>query len=368
MTRTTPPLAAPGHIRHDGGNRVAASCSMTADVHFERALSDFLAEESTVAAMVRASDSERPAVEAIGPDLLRRFGDRVRPNPVKQHIGRLVKPVMEAHGFRPYKKRRVARPSMFTEGTVYRCDPEPIATVLRRHGIKVPENLLLEVVRHAASDVVGNPPFAKGPGPIDWSCLCATSAPAHLRPRLHAFATALDDELAQQHRRRAAAGPFSPLTDRERARLGLDDLGNGVPEGAISARVATALAFGALCATAFTVAEAAELLRTDSRAVAGLVADRCLYGVPSRAAGGVRLPLFQFHADALLPKAQHVLPALDARIHPISVFNWFTAPDPDLALEETGYEPTSPRDWLLRGHRAEPVRRLAASLTDGAAA
>ena len=275
---------------------------------------------------------------------------------------------MEAQGFRPGKPRRVARPSLFTEGKVYRCDPEPIATVLRRHGIEVPKDSLRELVRHAAGDVVGDPPFAKGPGPIDWSRLAATPAPVELRPRLHAFATALDDELAEQHRRRAAAGPFSPLTARERTRLGLDDLESGVPDGAISTRVATALAFGALCATAFTVAEAAELLRTDSRAVAGLVADRRLYGVPSRSAGGVRLPLFQFHADAPVPEVQHVLPALDARIHPLSVFNWFTAPDPDLALEETGYEPTSPRDWLLRRHPAGPVRRLAASLTDGAAA
>ncbi len=341
---------------------------MTADVHFERALAEFLAEESTVAAMVHASAAERPAVEAIGPDLLRLFGDRVRPNPVKQHIGRLVKPVMEAQGFRPYKRSRVARPSMFTEGTVYRCDPEPIATVLRRHAVAVPDDVLRGAVCRAAADVVGNPPFAKGPSPIDWNRLAATPAPVDLRPRLHAFATALDDELAEQRRRRAAAGPFSPLTARERARLGLDDLGTGVPDGAIGARVSTALAFSALCATAFTVAEAAELLRVDSRAVAGLVAERRLYGVASRSAGGVRLPLFQFDADAPVPKLQHVLPALDARIHPISVFNWFTAPDPDLALEQTGYEPTSPRDWLLRGHPAEPVRRLAASLTDGAAA
>ena len=318
--------------------------------------------------MVQASDAERPAVEAIGPELLRRFGDRVRPNKVKQHIGRLVKPVMEARGFRPYKTRRVAGPSMFTKAKVYRCDPEPIATVLRRHGIAVPKDSLRDLVRHAAGDVVGDPPFAKGPGPIDWGRLAATPAPVELRPRLHAFATALDDELAEQHRRRADAGPFSPLTARERARLGLDDLGSGIPDGGISARVATALAFGALCATAFTVAEAAELLRTDSRAVAGLVADRRLYGVPSRSARGVRLPLFQFHAAAPVPKVQDILPALDARIHPLSVFDWFTTPNPDLALEQTGYEPTSPRDWLLRRHPSEPVRQLAASLAVGAAA
>jgi len=59
---------------------------------------------------------------------------------------------------------------------------------------------------------------------------------------------------------------------------------------------------------------------------------------------------------------ENVLPRLDAAIHPVGVFNWFTSPNPDLGLEESGFEPTSPRDWLLRRHSPEPVCRLAASV------
>ena len=111
---------------------------MPADIHFEQALSDFLADESTVRVMVAASEAGRPAVEAIGSDLLRVFGDRVRPNPVKQHIGRLVRPIMESHGFEPYKRRRQVKSTLFMAGTVYRRESEPIISVLARHGFKPP--------------------------------------------------------------------------------------------------------------------------------------------------------------------------------------------------------------------------------------
>lgn len=341
---------------------------MTVDHQFEHALAEFLADESTVQAMVLASESGRPAVEAIGTELISHFGDRVRPNPVKRRIGRLVRPLLEAQGFLPHKQHRPAKSVLFTAGTVYRSDLEPIATVLGHHGITVPRAILRRELREAAAIVVGNPAFHEAPGHVDWGRLANATIPTDLRPRLRAFATALDHELAEQDRQRQDADPTSQLTAQQRGRLGLGDLCHAPPNGGVRPRIRTALKFGALCATALTVPDAARLLQTDARDIGGLVKDRRLYAPPCPSAVAMRLPLFQFDANALVPKIQNILPALDASIHPVAVFNWFTRPNPDLALEQTRYEPTSPRDWLLHHHATEPVRRLAASLTVGAAA
>ena len=347
---------------------MSAACSMSLDDQFEHALADFLADDSTVQAMVCASESGRPAVEAIGTDLVRHFGDRVRPNPVKQHIGRLVRPLLEAQGFVPDKRRATARSILFSRGTVYRCDPEPIATVLDRHGIDVPQDVLRREVREAVSVVVGNPVFAEMPAHVDWSRLAAASTPADLRPSLRVFTAALDHELSEQDRQRLAAETTSQLTPQQRGRLGLNDLRCPATNGDVGPRIRTALKFGALCATALAVPDAAALLQCDASDVTGRVKDRSLYAPPWPSAVAMRLPLFQFDADAPVPKVGNILPALDARIHPVGLFNWFTSPNPDLALEPTHYEPTSPRDWLLHHHPTEPLRRLAASLPVGAAA
>ena len=179
---------------------------MALDEQFEHALANFLADDSSVQAMVCASESGRPAVEAIGTDLVRHFGDRVRPSPVKQRIGRLVRPLLEAQGFVPHKRRATARVSvLFVRGTVYRCDPEPIATVLDRHGIAVPARVLHREVREATAAVVGNPAFTKMPKPVDWSRLAAATAPADLRSPLRVFKAALDHELSEQDRYRLAS-------------------------------------------------------------------------------------------------------------------------------------------------------------------
>lgn len=341
---------------------------MTVNHQFEHALAEFLADESTVQAMVHASESGRPAVEAIGTELIRHFGDRVRPNPVKRRIGRLVRPLMEAQGFLPHKQHRPAKSVLFTVGTVYRSDPEPIATVLGHYGITVPPRILRREVREAAAIVVGNPAFNGEPGHIDWSRLADATIPTDLRPQLRAFATALDHELAEQDRRRQDSDPTSQLTAQQRGRLGLDDLCPAVQNGGVRPRIRTALKFGALCATALAVPDAARFLQAGVRDIAGLVKDRKLYAPPRPSGVAMRLPLFQFDARALVPEIQNILPALDASIHPVAVFNWFTSPNADLALKQTRYEPTSPRDWLLHHHATETVRRLAASLTAGAAA
>ncbi len=334
---------------------------MPADTHFERALSEFLADDATVRLMVAASEAGRPAVESISLDLLRQFGDRVRPNTVKQQIGRLVRPIMESHGFEPHKRRRHAKSALFTAGTVYRRQPEPIIAVLERHGFHVAVDVVRREVCEAAQSVVGDPPFVARP-PVDWSQLLGRAPAPRDQHVLLAFATALDHELREQALRRLDAVPNHQLTAAQRERLGRAHVRHESQNGCLPSRLRSALTFGALCATGFTLPETAQLLYLDERTVSNRVKKRHLYTVPPTPAVPTRLPLFQFDSRGLVPKVQNVLPRLDAAIHPVGVFHWFTSPSPDLALEQTGFEPTSPREWLLRGYPAEPVCGLAASV------
>ncbi len=333
---------------------------MPADIPLEQAISEFLGDESTVRLMVAASEAGRPAVEAIGSDLLRQFGDRVRPNPVKQQIGRLVRPIMESHGFEPYKRHRQTKSTLFTAGTVYRRQPDPIISVLARHRFDAPVDAVRRELCEVAQNVIGNPPFVRRPG-VDWSRLLDPSpAPHDMQHVQLAFSTALDHELSEQARRRLQALPNGQITGPQRQRLA--QFHREGQNGRLPSTLRSALTFAALCATGFTRSETAQLLRFDQRTVSNLVKKRHLYNASPAPAVHTRLPLFQFHSQGLVPKVEKVLPRIDAAIHPVGVFNWFTSPNPDLALEQTDFEATSPRDWLLHHYSLEPVCRLAASV------
>lgn len=340
---------------------------MVADMPFERALSQFLSEASTVRAMVAASESGKPAVEAIGGALLGEFGNLVRPNPVKRRIGRLIRPIMESQGFEPHKRCQRAKSELFTTGTVYRPEPQSIVDALHRYGIHLPDDLIQCEIRAAAEGVIGDPPFVSPNQPIDWKLLVTTPAEKKARRSLPAFVTALNHELRQQECRRNNGLPNNQLKAEDRRRLRLDHLSHEYPSPHLS-RVRTALKVGALYATGFTVRETARLLDSDERTVSNWVKGRRLYRAPIAPSAPTRLPLFQFAGDGLVPKVQTVLPALDAAIHPVGVFNWFTRPNPDLALEQTRFEPTSPRDWLLGRYPSKPVCQLAAAVPVGIAA
>ena len=340
---------------------------MLADIQFHLALGQFLREDSTVGAMVAASEAGRPAVEAIGAALLRQFGDSVQPNPVKQRIGRIVRRIMESEGFEPHKRRQAAKCVLFTAGTVYRPAPPSIAAVLDHYGIDLPDDVIQREVLDATAHVVGDPPFVSATRRLDWTLMTATAPDHKLGPPLRAFVTAVNHELWQQDCRRNAALPDNQLTVEDRQRLGLDNLNVEQPHRSLP-RVRTALRAGALCATGFTLGETAQLLDSDQSTVSAWVRRRRLYRTPIAQSALVRLPLFQFDADGLVPKVEAVLPLLDAAIHPVGVFNWFTRPNPDLALQQTFFEPTSPRDWLLRHYPSKAVCRLAAAVPVGIAA
>ena len=251
------------------------------------------------------------------------------------------------------------------DSNAHRQEPQTIVAALKHCGIHLPDDLIEREIRDAAEGVIGDPPFVSSNQRIDWSLLASMPAQKERWP-LRAFVTALDHELRQQDCRRDTALPNSQLKPEDRRRVRLDRLGHEQPHRHLP-RVRTALKVGALYATGLSLRETARLLDFDERTVSDWVKSRRLYSAPITSAPA-RLPLFQFDADGLVPKVQTVLPLLDAAIHPVGVFNWFTRPNPDLALEPTRFEPTSPRDWLLRRYPSKPVCRLATAISGGIAA
>jgi hypothetical protein len=115
--------------------------------------------------------------------------------------------------------------------------------------------------------------------------------------------------------------------------------------------------YAALVAGGLSVADAAAALHVDESRVRQRLAKRTLYGV--KFDGVWRLPTFQFDAGRLIPGLERVVPALDPALNPVAVYQWFTFPDVDLAIDG---EPTSPRAWLLHGGNPGAVIPLADAL------
>jgi uncharacterized protein YifE (UPF0438 family) len=83
-----------------------------------------------------------------------------------------------------------------------------------------------------------------------------------------------------------------------------------------------------------------------------------LYGIRLESAWVV--PEFQFDGCRLLPGIAEVVSRLHPELHPLSVFRWFTTPNPDLEVEAT--RTVSPRDWLRFGLSIHEVADLAANI------
>lgn len=122
----------------------------------------------------------------------------------------------------------------------------------------------------------------------------------------------------------------------------------------------TAAAYATLLATSLTVPQAADRLGVDPSRVRQRLAARTLYGI--RRGGGWRIATFQFEGNTLLPGIGRVLARLPAELHPMVVFRWFHAPDPDLTVDSRAL---SPRDWLRLGNDPERVAAIAADLAEG---
>ena len=338
---------------------------MAIDFGLERDISRFLEKESTVATMIDASKRGRPAVEAIDQHLLDCFGNRVRPNKTRQHIGRLIRPLLEAKGYVPAKRRQSARSVLFTSGTVY---SRPIMAILGSHSIDLPSKETSQRIQLAIDKVVrmSHPAMLKTHFAWSRQSRIAEVPPTPTEP-LHRFAAAIEQTLEQADARRESAIPDSQLTAKQISLLRLAAPPPKMATGPTERCVSTAFKYGALCATSLTVAESAHLLpHQRNRWIQTCITKRRLYSLAPTGHAAHVLPIFQFgNPGHLVPHVTSVFPQLDEAIHPVGVFNWFTSPNPDLSSPATGFEPLSPRDWLLREHPPDPVTQLAATLAVG---
>jgi hypothetical protein len=124
----------------------------------------------------------------------------------------------------------------------------------------------------------------------------------------------------------------------------------------------TAAKYTSLVATGLTVKAAAAMLGVNQSRIRQQLLAHTIYGIKHDHSW--RLPLFQFENERLIPGVGDVFARLNWSVHPIGVYNWFVAPDPNLQTD--GDEmPLSPRDWLRSGRSPVPVAELAATLGQG---
>jgi hypothetical protein len=112
----------------------------------------------------------------------------------------------------------------------------------------------------------------------------------------------------------------------------------------------------ALLETSYSTAQAAKYLKVDASRIRQRLREHSLFGIDYD--GEKRLPRFQFERARVIPGLREVLASLPQGLNPLDVAEWFLSPNPDLEVEDDE-NPLSPRDWLLKGHSAEAVVRLA---------
>ncbi len=187
---------------------------------------------------------------------------------------------------------------------------------LEGHGIRLAEDEFVEVVRQAIERVLGSVRAMGQPG------------------------------LPSDEQKRLEEGGFT---------FRASELGPDHPV------VRGAAEFAALLGSAMTVAEAARQLGVnDTRVRQRLTGPkRTLYGIKRDREWW--LPRFQFAEQGLIPGIGDVIAALSPEMHPVSVWRWFTTPNPDLRTEDSE-QLISPLDWLLAGYDPEEVVSLAEKL------
>lgn len=128
-------------------------------------------------------------------------------------------------------------------------------------------------------------------------------------------------------------------------------------------------AYSALMETALTIKATANALERNDSRIRQRLLQRSLYGI--RRGRNWLLPLFQFQVEdrqgkhavkGVVPGIEQVFPALSPKLHPVSVWRWFTSPSTELVDEAVPDKPISPRDWLLAGRDPKPVADLARDL------
>lgn len=186
-----------------------------------------------------------------------------------------------------------------------------------------------------------------------------------LRITAQALGPLVEQAIESLERRLYRPDPSADLTAAEVAALergGFDVEAAAAGDTAEDPLAQTVVDYAALLETGLSTAEAAALLGVDpSRVRQMLTADPPrLYGI--RTASGWCLPSFQFDGERPLGGAGEVLGRIDPELHPVSVYRWFTSPNPDLVDERLSPRPMSPREWLQLGLPLETAAELAAAL------
>jgi hypothetical protein len=124
----------------------------------------------------------------------------------------------------------------------------------------------------------------------------------------------------------------------------------------------TTAEYAALLKASFSTNALAERLGVDSSRVRQRLTSEppSLYGI--RLDAGWVIPDFQLDGNRFLPSLGEVVAQLDAELHPLTVYRWFTSPNPDLLSDRLPGQALSPRDWLRLGLPADVVGDLAANL------
>lgn len=119
----------------------------------------------------------------------------------------------------------------------------------------------------------------------------------------------------------------------------------------------TDAAFAALYQTGLSTSEAAVLLGVHVGRIRKMLgAEASLYGFQVN--GRWCILVFQFTEAGLIPNIDEVNAVLDRTLYPVTVYRWFTNPDPDLNI---GSVVLSPLAWLKAGYGAEIVCWIAPS-------
>lgn len=113
----------------------------------------------------------------------------------------------------------------------------------------------------------------------------------------------------------------------------------------------------ALLAESLTVEVVAQRLDVHPSRVRQMLGERSLYGIKTGSEWSI--PVFQFAGDVLVNNIGPVIRATPENLHPIALQNWFTRPDPALAIDDTA---VSPRAWLESGGDPGQAAAIAAEL------
>lgn len=123
----------------------------------------------------------------------------------------------------------------------------------------------------------------------------------------------------------------------------------------------TAVKYAAIVKRSLSTKAVSRSLGLAPSRIRQMIADRSLY---SFLIGRNRyIPDFQLETDdRLVPNITRVNKALNPRMHPVEVYNWYHLRNVDLFLNENIDDTFSPLDWLKGGQDVERVVFLAARL------